>query len=53
MPFSLTLKGATPGLLMHQHIRAIEHPAIGAHELFLTPIAINPDGTHSYEAAFA
>ena len=50
-PFALQFSAA-PGRVLPQRIYALSHPALGAMEIFLTPLATGPDGT-TYEAIFA
>jgi hypothetical protein len=50
-PFSVVFKGP-PEPLLPQRIYRIEHPALGALELFLVPIGRDAAGI-SYEAVFA
>jgi hypothetical protein len=50
-PFSLVFRG--PGEpVLPQRIYRLEHPALGALDLFLVPIGRQPDGLR-YEAVFA
>lgn len=50
--FRLVFKGESTDILLQQHIFGLTHPAMGALSLFLVPLRRNPDGTHSYGAAF-
>lgn len=49
-PFTLEFTGPPPAL--EQRIHAIDHPILGALELFLVPIGLDPDGRVRYEAVF-
>jgi hypothetical protein len=49
-PFTLTFRGPTDPLLP-QRIYHLEHPSLGALEIFVVPIAHDDSGT-TYEAIF-
>jgi hypothetical protein len=49
-PFTLEFTGPPPAL--EQRIHALDHPILGALELFLVPIGLDPDGRVRYEAVF-
>jgi len=49
-PFTLEFTGPPPAL--EQRIHALDHPILGAVELFLVPVGIDPDGRVRYEAVF-
>jgi uncharacterized protein DUF6916 len=49
-PFTLEFTGPPPSL--EQRIHALDHPILGALELFLVPIGLDPDGRVRYEAVF-
>ena len=49
-PFTLEFTGPPPAL--EQRIQALDHPILGALELFLVPIGLDPDGRVRYEAVF-
>jgi hypothetical protein len=48
--FSLLFRGG-PHFQLRQHIFALDHPALGTLDLFLVPVAREPDGFR-YEAVF-
>ena len=49
-PFSLLFQ-STDERVLRQQIFGLEHPAMGANEIFLVPVAQNPTGIQ-YEATF-
>lgn len=49
-PFNLEFTGPPP--VLEQRIHALDHPILGALELFLVPIGLDPDGRVRYEAVF-
>ena len=49
-PFSLVFRGPSAPVYP-QHTYRLEHPAIGAFEIFLVPVAADSDGVR-YEAVF-
>jgi hypothetical protein len=49
-PFTLEFTRPPPAL--EQRIHALDHPVLGALELFLVPIGLDPDGRVRYEAVF-
>jgi hypothetical protein len=52
LPFSLIFRSAEPGALP-QRIYRVEHPALGALEIFLVPLGAEPSGSGMrYEAVF-
>jgi hypothetical protein len=48
--FSLVFSGAPPAL--EQRTYVLRHPALGAMDIFLVPIGVEPDGRIRYEAVF-
>ena len=50
-PFTLEFVGP-PEPAFAQGIRRLEHPTLGALEIFLVPIGLTPDGGRRYEAVF-
>jgi hypothetical protein len=46
-PFTLEFTGLPPAL--EQRIHVLDHPILGALELFLVPIGLDPDGRVRYE----
>ena len=49
-PFTLEFTGLPP--VLEQQIHALDHPILGALELFLVPVGLDPDGRVRYEAVF-
>ena len=49
-PFTLEFTGLPP--VLEQQIHALDHPILGALELFLVPVGLDPDGSVRYEAVF-
>lgn len=49
-PFTLEFSGPSP--VLEQRIYALDHPVLGALELFLVPVGLDPDGSVRYEAVF-
>jgi hypothetical protein len=49
-PFTLEFTGPPPAL--EQRIHALDHPILGALEIFVVPIGLDPDGRVRYEAVF-
>lgn len=50
--FSLLLRGTTPDLLLLQGTHPFEHPRFGMLEIFMVPVARDPDGCHRYQIVF-
>ncbi len=51
-PFSLVLRNPRSDKYLPQRIYRLEHPALGALEVFVVPLGPHPDGMH-YEIIFA
>ncbi|PWC88089.1 hypothetical protein TSH100_08350 [Azospirillum sp. TSH100] len=53
VPFSLLFLGTTPNLTLNQMIHPMENPALGAMEIFITPLGPDSDsGLMVYQACF-